>query len=338
MEYVKLKDICFFLPKSKIKAGEGMDNGKYIFFTSSDTKVSKINEYLYDDEAVIIGTGGKPSCNYCKGKFSVSTDNFVLKSNTINIKYLYYFLRNNNLSILEKGFHGAGLKHISKDYVSDINVPLLDYSKQCKIVSTLDSIYININFYKDQLKNFDNIVKSQFIEMFSADFPLKRIDKVCSLKSGTTFDKRYELTEGTMLYCKVSDMNLIGNEKYLTISKTYVDRNYGSKFAIPKNSVVFPKRGGAIGTNKKRITKDDTCVDLNTMGVTPSKALTIEYLYQYFQNIDLLSLCDGSIIPQLNNKNIGPLIIKVPPIVLQSEFASFVEQINKSKYFGDDIP
>ena len=89
MKKMKVKDLCNFLPKSKIKAGEGLENGKYIFFTSSDTKTLTLNDFVFDEEAIILGTGGKPSCNYYKGKFAVSTDNFVLISDKITIKYLY---------------------------------------------------------------------------------------------------------------------------------------------------------------------------------------------------------------------------------------------------------
>ena len=49
-------------------------------------------------------------------------------------------------------------------------------------------------------------------------YPKKRMDEVATLKSGTTFDKEYELQNGDLLYCKVSDMNLEGNEKYMLSS------------------------------------------------------------------------------------------------------------------------
>ena len=163
-------------------------------------------------------------------------------------------------------------------------------------------------------------------------YPKKRMDEVATLKSGTTFDKEYELQNGDLLYCKVSDMNLEGNEKYMLSSKTYVSKEVGLKASIPANSVIFPKRGGAIGTNKKRILLNDTCVDLNTMGVTPKENINIQYLYYYFINIDLATLCDGSAIPQLNNKNIGPLEIAVPPLEKQNQFAEFVKLIDKQKF------
>jgi type I restriction enzyme S subunit len=68
------------------------------------------------------------------------------------------------------------------------------------------------------------------------------------------------------------------------------------------------------------------------MAVTPSQELNIQYLYQYFQLIDMGKLYNGSSVPQINNKDIAPLIIKVPPIELQNQFAEFVKLIDKSKF------
>lgn len=67
------------------------------------------------------------------------------------------------------------------------------------------------------------------------------------------------------------------------------------------------------------------------MGVIPGKRIKTEYLYVYFLRMDLASICDGSTIPQLNNKNVSPLRIIVPPVDLQEQFASFVRQSDKSK-------
>ena len=175
--------------------------------------------------------------------------------------------------------------------------------------------------------------KSQFVEMFEhKEYPKERIDKVAILKSGTTFSKEEELENGELLYCKVSDMNLKGNEKYIVSSKMFVNEDVGKNASMPKNTIIFPKRGGAIGTNKKRILTQNTCVDLNTMGVIPKEKINVQYLYYYFINIDLATLCDGSAIPQLNNKNIGPLKISVPPFEIQKRFERIVQLIDKQKF------
>ena len=46
---------------------------------------------------------------------------------------------------------------------------------------------------------------------------------------------------------------------------------------------------------------------------------------------DLMSIADGSTIPQLNNRQVGPLQIIVPPIAKQEEFCELFEQTDKSK-------
>ena len=158
-----LKDEFAFLPKSKIKAGEGKDEGTYPFFTSSDIKVKRIDNYLFDDELVILGTGGMPSCNYYNGKFSVSTDNFVLKTNgKIKPKYLYYFLRRENLAILAAGFRGTGLKHISKEYAGNIDIPYSSLEKQNEIISVGDTLISLIKECEHELLDLDELIKSRF--------------------------------------------------------------------------------------------------------------------------------------------------------------------------------
>ena len=162
-----LKNEFSFLKKSKIKAGEGKKDGAYPFFTSSDSKLLYLDEYIFDDEAIIVGTGGMPSCNYYNGKFAVSTDNYVLVPiGKTKAKTLYYFLRNNNLEILARGFHGAGLKHIGKDYLENIQLPVITAAIQDKLIKELDSIVLFIKSLDKQLEKLDELIKSRFIEMF----------------------------------------------------------------------------------------------------------------------------------------------------------------------------
>ena len=67
------------------------------------------------------------------------------------------------------------------------------------------------------------------------------------------------------------------------------------------------------------------------MGVSSNGKLLPEYLLTYFDLIDLGAFSDGSSVPQINNKNIAPLAICIPPMELQNQFADFVKQIDKSK-------
>lgn len=98
----------------------------------------------------------------------------------------------------------------------------------------------------------------------------------------------------------------------------------GSRAAtVPERCLVIPKRGASIGTNKKRLTARPSVLDPNLMGIVPHVGRLDPYwLYQWFLGFDLLSITSGSSVPQLNKRDLEPLLISIPPLELQSLFAS----------------
>ena len=180
--------------------------------------------------------------------------------------------------------------------------------------------------------------QSRFIELFGDQkanpfgWPQTTIGDCCTLKSGTSLPADKENEGGRIPYVKVGDMNYPGNEQYITTSSRFVTEQTAGAGIFPVGTVIFPKRGGAIGTNKKRLTTLPICADLNVMGVTAGNALKSQYLMAYFNMVDLGALDNGSSVPQINNKDIAPLVICLPPLALQEQFAAFVEQTDKSKF------
>lgn len=336
MKKMKVKDLCNFLPKSKIKAGEGLENGKYIFFTSSDTKTLTLNDFVFDEEAIILGTGGKPSCNYYKGKFAVSTDNFVLVSDKIIIKYLYYYLRNNNLFILEKGFHGAGLKHISKDYVNDIGVPIVDVQIQQSIVHNLDLINQKIDYCKSQLLKYDELVKSQFIEMFGdPKYNKENLTKIGSIgilsSGGTPSRNKPEFFEGKIRWYSAGELNSL----YLPDSIEHI-----SDEAIVHSSAKMFKKGtlmiGMYDTAafKMGILTEDSSSNQACVNLNANDKYNVVWLYYLFEIMKPIFLKERHGVRQqnLSLSKIKEFVIPVSSIELQNKFADFVKQIDKSKF------
>ncbi len=141
---IELGEICKFLPKSKRQASYGEKHGKYPFYTSSQNSNKYCDECDYEDECLIIGTGGTANIKY-NSKFSCSADNFIVKVNTKqSTKYIYYYLLI-NIEILQKGFVGVGLQHISKEYITNIKIPIPSLERQQEIVKYLDFIYEKAN-------------------------------------------------------------------------------------------------------------------------------------------------------------------------------------------------
>lgn len=243
-------------------------------------------------------------------------------------------------AILEKAAsqaHGATMKHLTKPVFDALPFYLPDLPTQQRIADTLDKVSEGIEVCRKMLGELDLMVKAKFGEMFGDakvnpfDWVQSTIGASCTLKSGTSLPLEKENEGGNIPYVKVGDMNYVGNEKYITTSSRFVTEETAGVGIFPVGSVVFPKRGGAIGTNKKRLTSVPICADLNVMGVIPGKQLLPQYLLAYFDTIDLGLLNNGSSVPQINNKDIAPLIISIPPIELQEQFATFVSKIDKSR-------
>ena len=168
--------------------------------------------------------------------------------------------------------------------------------------------------------------------MFGDCSDTTNLASVCMFKSGKTLPKSAESDEGDYLYAKVGDLNLPGNEKRLIASRCYVSKETAGKSVIPAGAVCFPQRGGAIGTNKKRMIAEDCCLDLNLMAVIPGPRITSEYLLAYFEQKDLAEISNGSTVPQINNKDLEPLQIAVPSMVRQQQFADFVAKVDKLEF------
>ena len=138
-----------------------------------------------------------------------------------------------------------------------------------------------------------------------------RLGSFVDIKSGST----YKEVESGILYVKVGDMNLPENKIEIRSSTHFAE--CPDNAIIPAYSIIFPKRGGAISTNKKRTVKNfKICVDLNTMAIS-FPAQIFDFARVWFDNIELEKIANGSTIPQINNKDVEPLLFPLPPLVEQ---------------------
>ena len=149
-----------------------------------------------------------------------------------------------------------------------------------------------------------------------------RLGDVAFLSSGSP----YKETENGLWFVKVADMNLEENSKEIIISTRKA--SYCEKPIIPINSIIFPKRGGAILTNKKRmVLKHPILIDSNTMAISVYEDNIFQYLNIWFQNIDLGKMASGTSVPQINNKDIEPLLFPLPPLAVQNAIVEKLEQV-----------
>jgi type I restriction enzyme S subunit len=155
-----------------------------------------------------------------------------------------------------------------------------------------------------------------------------RFGECVSLRSGTSFGIEREQDLGEIPYCKVGDMNMVENICNLTTSSRFINPTKKDlNQLIPIDSIAFPKRGGAIATNKKRFIHKELFVDLNIMAATPYKPISLNYVMTWLNGIDLASLNTGTSVPQINNKDIEPLLFPIPPVEEQHRIVDKVDEL-----------
>ena len=160
------------------------------------------------------------------------------------------------------------------------------------------------------------------------------LESVCNIKASAMSYKELEvapnISNGTRVVgVKVSDMNLPGNE--IEFCSANLERRLsgekGLKRTVPENSIVFPKRGAAIATNKKRLTICPTVLDPNLIAVMPSDAMNHRYLFHWFETFDLRMITDPGPTPQLNKKNIAPLKFPMPTVEEQEAIVDYINVV-----------
>ena len=152
-----------------------------------------------------------------------------------------------------------------------------------------------------------------------------RLSSIAYLSSGFTPAATELNSIGKIPYFKVSDMNTVGNEKYLSFTVQYYTGNKIKKI-FPCNTIVFPKNGGAVFTNKKRILLQPSVVDLNTGALIPYGIVNTEYLFLLFSSIDFREHYKGTALPTVDANFVGKLLFGLPPLAEQERIVAEIEK------------
>lgn len=260
-------------------------------------------------------------------------------SKELDSKYLQYQLNYgeefSRFARLQKQGGSRTYMYLNKLRKLSLTMPnTLDEQKEISaILSTLDH-FITLHQRKcenlKKLKKFmlqklfpqngKNVPKVRFLN-FTDTWEQRKLGEYVSITSGeapSKFDK------GTELYVKVDDLNY--NDKYVVDTQNKVAEHSTVK-RVTKGSVVFPKRGAAIMTNKVRIMGIDSYIDTNMMALTSEK-LDSEFLYNIISKEGLYKIADTSTIPQINNKHVEPYEVTIPSLAEQRRIGAYFKQLD----------
>lgn len=278
---------------------------------------------------------------YCNQGFK----NLICTERIYN-RYLYHFLRNNTAYLNSLG-RGATFKEISKSIVENIEIPLPPLDEQRKIAAVLDKVSDLIAKRRQQLDKLDTLVKARFVEMFGDPeynekrltvFPMTELCEIIDGDRGKNYPKQEEFLDiGFCLFLNAKNVTSAGfsfeNCMYITEEKDTLLRNGKLK----RGDVVLTTRGtiGNLAFYDDSVPYEHMRINSGMVILRMKRERIAERFFIEQFKMQLASIKDkiasGSAQPQLPISTMNKIIMLVPNIDQQNQFATFVSQVDKSK-------
>ena len=269
----------------------------------------------------------------------ISTMQYIIPNDTVDISYLAYAMEHMNLA---KYFSGATIPHIYfKDYQKEqLSLPPL--AEQRKIAAVLDKVSDLIAKCRQQLDKLDELVKSRFVEMFGdviqntklwpqyvfSDITTSRLGKMLDAKQQTGMCQYPYLANFNVQWFRFELNNL--NE---------MDFNESDRVEFElRDGDLLVCEGGEIGRCAVWHNEIQSCYFQKALHRVRCKKEVVlpDYLAWWFKyNCDNkgFAAIEGAkaTISHLPGAKLKALLVSVPPIELQNQFAAFVKQTKKTK-------
>ena len=259
---------------------------------------------------------------------------------------LYHLLASDQfLTQKDQNSSGATQKAITNAGLRKIVIQVPDLPDQRKLAANLDCIEQMMANRREQLVSFDQLVKSRFIELFGTvkdnpyHFPTATLKEVChKITDGKhggceqETDSGYYYVGAREIYDGVIHYDTAPQITFADFAKDYRRCN------IEQGDMVIVNTGATIGksaiassplTERTLLQKSVALIKVKT------DVISANFLrYCYMANPSMYMVESASAQPNLLLSKMNATVIYLPPMELQEQFATFVEQTDKSKYYS----
>ncbi len=326
---------------TKLKSDEYHLKGKNLIIDQSQKDIAgytDLDKGLYTDVPVIIFGDHTRVVKYVDKPFFLGADGVkVLKSklDKVNYKYLYYVLKNAKIPDTGYNRHYKWLKEIEIPY------PTLDVQE--KIVMILDKVQEIINFRQTELNKLDNLIQARFVELFGDPekntfcWKEQPLSEYLNVIGGYAF-KSEQFSEEGIPVLRIGNIN---SGFFKPVNLVYWEDDVAlSRYKMYPGDLVVSLTG--------TVGKDDygnVCILGNDyaeyyLNQRNAKLELQDTMNKYYLSMllkfepikkKLTGISRGVRQANISNKDILNLSVPIPPIELQNQFATFVEQTDKSK-------
>lgn len=299
----------------KIKNSDINSEGKYPVIDQGEKFLAGYTDIepkiLEKEDCIVFGDHSKifKFVNFPFVKGADGTKVLKIKNKNLNTKYFYYFFK--SLCLPDLGY--------TRYYkiLKETNIPVLNVSKQNKLVDILEKIEELINIRKEQIQAYDDLIESIFFEMFGdvrineKNFLLKKWKDVLNIVNGRN-QKNVENENGKF--------PIYGSGGIMS---------YADDWLTKENSIIIGRKGNI--NNPIYVREKFWNVD-TAFGLEPdTNLINADYLFRFCRIFNFEILNKAVTIPSLTKRDLLEIDIPVPPIELQNKFANYVLKIEEDK-------
>ncbi len=317
--------------------------------TNTYTTEACDSRYLVNDGDMLIGMDGEFNLTKWQSGMALLNQRVCrIRSNSTQLldDYLRYFLPV-ALKYIEARTACVTVKHLSSKVLNAVEIPLKPLEEQRAIVLRLDNIQRQIDIARSQLSQLDQLVKSRFVEMFGDPvddkiWPYVTLAELCTkLGSGATprGGKSTYKTEGIPL---IRSMN-VHNGRFVWRDLAYIDDAQAAKLngvTLVKGDVLLNITGASVARScilpdelaGGRVNQHVSIVRVDQTKMLPVilNAALISDSYQRFLLND--SRMAGATREAITKEDLKNMMVPLPPLSLQQQFANFAVQVDKSRF------
>ena len=342
-EYRQLDDVCSIDYGTRVV--QKNEKGSTYFVYGGGGATFKVDRYNREDSFIVSRFAMSPKCTrFVSGKFflndsglSVSTkDNRSLRQSFVDKALLA-----NNDAIYAMG-KGVAQKNLDMPSFRRLQIPIPPIAEQEKIVAELDCLTGIIEKKKQQLEELNKLAQSIFYDMFGDPITNEKGWETSNIGSFCT-DVRYGTSRpacdgGKYTYLRMGNLTYEGSIDLTDIKRIDIPDNEIEKCIVRKGDVLFNRTNSLDLVGKTCLFDLDEemviagyiiRVRLNrlVLPVYLVRTLNTSRYKKVFRNLAKGAVNQANI----NAKEFQSVVIPVPPLSLQNEFAQKVEAIEKQK-------
>ncbi|HGJ7137174.1 type I restriction-modification system, S subunit, putative [Streptococcus pneumoniae] len=228
---------------------------------------------------------------------------------------------------------------LNKNILLDLQLELLGIEEQENIICILNTIKRLITKRKLQLDELNLLVKSRFNEMFGENKIFESIDNLFDIidgDRGKNYPKSDELfSEEYCLFLNTKNVTKNGfsfdTKQFITKTKDKLLR----KGKLERYDIVLTTRGtvGNVAYYDELIKYKHLRINSGMVILRPKTPnLNQKFIIHVLRNNNYSRVISGSAQPQLPITKLKKILLPLPPLALQNEFADFVVQVDKSQF------